>query len=447
MKITVFYTGIRCSFCVIIFQSEREELSGQYVYIKRKKYASGLMWQPMVAGFTTRAYAQKLANGIDRRLNLYVRYNEMVGLGARSNGHRSGMPSIAIEIINALPGYSSMLGAFRVGDRFVLVAVRNGVILHDLLFDDENAVREKYAELNEIPDWNANFAPATWGMPRAVERNLTDLISGRVHAVLHPISRLASGVMSLLLFMIFVLVLLYFFREPINSVFAPKPQMSKINPELAAEYKRKIEEKDKELDKEFNIRQEPVYQPIVMPYDSLPDPYERADLCYRAIGFLMQQIVGWDQQVVECGKTHAVAKFRRSFGTLDDFYTLAGDIMPGVFVQEITDDEIMVRATLPKRDVSLSYDLRDTDTIVRELTSRFQAINIDANISTEVDIVSNGAQSEDVYFVGVIVDTKLIPEQFVKIFEDFGGVYMTKVSWDAIRKMWNYEVIIYAKQN
>lgn len=422
-------------------------MSGQYVHIKRKKYASGLMWQPMVAGFTTRAYAQKLANGIDRRLNLYVRHNEMVGLGARANGLRSGMPSIVIEIINALPGYSSLLGAFKVDGKFVLVAVRNGVILHDLLFEDEDSAREKYAELNEIPDWNATFAPATWGIPRAVERNLVDLISGRVHAVLRPISRIASGMVSLILMVVFVLAVLYFFREPINRVFAPKPQISKINPELAAEYKRKIEEKDKELDAQFDIRQEPVYQPIVMPYDSLPDPFERADLCYRAIGFLMQQVAGWNQTSVECGKTHVSATFRRSFGTLDDFYVIAGDIMPGVFVQEISDDEILVRAKLPDRIVYSSYDLRDVDTIIRELTSRFQSINIDASIVPVVDVISNGAQSADVYFAGVTVDTKLIPEQFIKIFEDFGGVYMTRVSWNATRKMWNYEVIIYGKQN
>ena len=421
-------------------------MSGQYVYIKRKKYASGLVWQPMVAGFTTRAYAQKLANGIDRRLNLYVRYNEMVGLGARSNGLHSGMPSIAIEIINALPGYSSLLGAFQIQDKFVLVAVRNGVILQDLLFNDENAAREKYAELNEIPDWNASFAPAAWGVPRAVERNLIELINGRSHGVLRPISRLASGMMSLILLLIFALMILYFFREPINKVFAPKPQMSKINPELAEEYKRKIEEKDKELDAQFDIRQEPEYQPISMPYDSLPDLYERADLCYRAIGFLMQQVAGWNQSIVECGDTHVVGTFKRSFGTLDDFYIIVGDIMPGVFVQEINDDEIIVRAKLPERELFQSYELRDIDTIVRELTSRFQSINIVANVTPEQDIVSNGRESEVIEFVGVTAETKLIPEQFIKIFEDFGGVYTTKVSWNTDRKMWNYEVIIYAKQ-
>ena len=420
-------------------------MSGQYVYVKRKKYASGLIWQPMVSGFTTRAYAQKLANGIDKHLNLYIRYNGMVGLGARSKGHRSGMPSVAIEIVNALPGYSSMLGAFKVDNKYVLVAVRNGVILQDLLFDDEESAREKYAELNEIPDWNASFAPVSWGMPRAVERNLMELLSGRVHSVLHPISLFARSILSTVLFAVFVFVVLYFFREPINQMFAPKPQIAKINPELAAEYKRQIEEKEKELDKEFEMRQEPEYQPIVMPYDSLPDPFERADLCYRAIGFLMQQIAGWDQTVVECDKSHATATFKRSFGTLDDFYVMAGNIIPGVFVQEINDNEVLVRAKLPDRILAQSYDERDTGTIVRELTSRFQSINMDAEIVPMVDVVSNGAETREVFFVGVSAESKLIPEQFMTIFEDFGGVYMTRVSWNATRKTWNYEVIIYAK--
>ena len=182
-----------------------------------------------------------------------------------------------------------------------------------------------------------------------------------------------------------------------------------------------------------------------MPYDSLPNPEERADLCYRAIGFLMQQIAGWNQTVVECGKSHVTATFKRSFGTLDDFYNIAGDVMPGVFVQEVNDNEVVVRAKLPERVLSQSYDERDTETMVRELTSRFQSINMDAEVVSMVDVVSNGRDSKDVLFVGVSAESKLIPEQFMTIFEDFGGVYMTKVSWNATRKMWNYEVIIYAK--
>lgn len=420
-------------------------MSGQYIHIRRKKYAAGLLWQPLVAGFTPRAYAYKLARGIDKRLNRYIAYNDMVGLGARVNGQRSGMSSIAVEIVDALPGYASMLCAFAVDEKFIIVAVRNGVIIYDLIFDSESAAREKYAELVDIPDWNALFAPASWGMPRAVERDLTDLISGTSHGVLRPISRFGTGVISLILFGLFVFQFLYIFREPINEMFSAKPQMARQNPELVAEYKRQIEEKNKELDKEFNMRQPVPVEPLVMPFDLLPDVAERADLCYRAIGFLMQPVTGWNQTSAECGETHAFATFKRSFGTLDDFYSMAANIMPGVFVQEISDDEILVRAKLPERVPVPSRDTRDSDEMVRELTSRFQAINLDANLTVVVDAVSNETQSVELYVVEVSAESKLVPSQFMLIFDDFGGVYMTKAAWNVARRTWNYEVIIYAK--
>lgn len=420
-------------------------MSGQYIHIRRKKYAAGLLWQPLVAGFTPRAYAYKLAHGIDKRLNRYIAYNDMVGLGARVNGQRSGMSSIAVEIVDALPGYASMLCAFAVDEKFIIVAVRNGVIIYDLIFDSESAAREKYAELVDIPDWNALFAPASWGMPRAVERDLTDLISGTSHGVLRPISHFGTGVISLILFGLFVFQFLYIFREPINEMFSAKPQMARQNPELVAEYKRQIEEKNKELDKEFNMRQPVPVEPLVMPFDLLPDVAERADLCYRAIGFLMQPVTGWNQTSAECGETHAFATFKRSFGTLDDFYSMAANIMPGVFVQEISDDEILVRAKLPERVPVPSRDTRDSDEMVRELTSRFQAINLDANLTVVVDAVSNETQSVELYVVEVSAESKLVPSQFMLIFDDFGGVYMTKAAWNVARRTWNYEVIIYAK--
>lgn len=398
----------------------------------------------MVTGFTSRAYAYKLARGIDHKLNRYIAYSGMIGLGARSNGIRSGMPSIAAEIIESLPGYASMLCAFSVDNKFVLIAVRNGVILYDLLFDNEADARAKYAELTEIPDWNALIAPADWGMPRTVERDIKDLVLGNNHGVLRPISRFGAGAISLLLMLLFGILFLYIFREPINQIFTPKPQVAKINPELADEYKRQIEEKNKELDKEYNLRQELEKEPLVMPYELLPDMVERADLCYKAIGFVMQPVTGWVQISAECDEKYVSAVFRRSFGTLDDFYSIAGNIMPGVFVQEMNDDEVTVRAKLPERVPVPSRDMRDTDTIMRELTSRFQAIKLNAGINAVADIVSNGAQSAEVFVVEVSADSKLIPYQFMQIFDDFGGVYMTKASWSMTKKMWNYEVIIYA---
>ncbi|MBO4746412.1 MAG: type 4b pilus protein PilO2 [Alphaproteobacteria bacterium] len=419
-------------------------MTGQYIHIRRKKYAAGLLWQPMVAGFTPRAYAYKLARGIDKKLNRYIAYSGMIGLGARSAGQRSGMPSIAAEIIESLPGYASMLCAFHVDGKFVLVAVRNGVILHDLLFTNESDARAKYAELTEIPDWNALIAPSEWGMPRAVDRNLADILSGTNHGVLRPISRVGAGALSFLLLLIFALVFLYLFREPINQMFTPTPQTLNINPELAEKYKQQLEEKNKELDKEYNMRQEPVIEPLVMPFDSLPDVTERADLCFKAIGFLMQPVTGWIQVSAECNETYVNATFRRSFGTLEDFYAVAADIMPGVFVQEISDNEISVRAKLPARAKAPSRDSRDADTIVRDLTSRFQAIKMNVNMDVVSDIVANDTQSQEIDIVQISAESKMIPYEFMQIFYDFDGVYMTKASWNMIKKIWNYEVIIYA---
>jgi hypothetical protein len=415
----------------------------QYVQIRRKKYAAGLLWQPLVSGFTPRAYAYKLSRGIDKRLNLYIAYNNMIGLGMRANGLRPGMPSVAAEIIEALPGYSSVLCAFKVDGKFVLVAVRNGVILQDLLFEDETKAREKYAELSEIPDWNAAFAPAAWGMPRAVERNLSDLLFGNTHGALRQIYTIASNIASLVLLVSFIFLVLYAFRDSINQMFLPKPQMAKIDPELQAEYKRQIEEKNKELDAMYNTH--PEQEPLVMPYESLPDMMERANICYRAIGFLMQQVSGWNQTSAECSETHAFATFKRSFGTLDDFYVIAGQVMPGIFVQEISENEILARAKLPERIREYSRDDRDPDTLMRELTSRFQAVNLDANITVVVDTISNKSQSQEIYVAEISAESKLVPEQFMQIFDGFGGVYMTKVTWNVARRTWNYEVIIYAK--
>lgn len=418
-------------------------MAGQYVQIHRKKYAAGLLWQPLVSGFTPRAYAAKLAHGIDKKRGLYTVYRQMVGLGARRLGHRSGMPSVAAEIAEALSEYSSVLAVFQVGQKYVLVAIRNGIILHDMLFDDMASARAMYVDLAKIPDWGALFAPGVWGMPRAVERDLIEMISGAGRAILRPISRFGANFISLLMMMVFILLMMYVFREPINQMVSPKPQIAKINPELALEYKRQIEEKNKELDEQYNTHQEP--EPLVMPYELLPDVAARADLCYRAIGFLMQQVTGWNQTSAECGETHAVATFKRDFGTVDGFYSVAEKIMPGVFVQEISDDQISVRAKLPILANVASQDSRDTDSLVRDLVSRFQGINTGANIMSVVDTVTNGTQSAELFLVEVSAESKLSPSEFMRIFDGVGGVYMTKAVWNTMKKIWNYEVIIYAK--
>ena len=404
-----------------------------------------MFWQPIGTAYVARTYARNLAKSIDKKLNLFTEYRGMVGLGTSRAGHRAGMSAIAADVMESLAEYTSFLGAFATDKRYIVVAVRNGVILEDKVFDTEAQAREEYVKLSEIPDWGALIAPGAWGMPRAVERSLGEVVSHGTHAVLHTISRLGSRMTSVLMILGFLVLMLYLFKDPIAKMIAPRPQVADINPELIKEYKRQIEEKNKELDKQFEIEKPLPPEPIVMPYESLPDPVVRAQVCYQAIGFVMQPVMGWNQLSATCGQQYVDAEFQRSFGTLGEFYNIASELMPAVLVQELSEDFVKVQANLPKVDSYASQDERDAETIVRDVTTLFQSLDTNVETNIVVDTLTNGVDVAVVNVVEVAASSKLIPMQFMKIFEDFGGVYMTSCTWDVARRIWNYEVIIYAK--
>jgi hypothetical protein len=217
-----------------------------------------------------------------------------------------------------------------------------------------------------------------------------------------------------------------------------------LDPELVAEYKRQVEEKNKELDAQFEIKKEEV-KPLVMPYSELPVPMARAKQCYQAIGFLMQPITGWVQTNVSCDETTATAEFTRKYGSLDAFYVMAEKFLPGVNVDELNEDTLRVNVALPEIPRAASQDENDALTVERNVISLFQAIDTDAKTNVVVDTLSNGVDTANLNIVEIEVSSKLLPMQFIKIFDDFGGVYMTRCLWNAISRTWNYEVIIYAK--
>ena len=419
-------------------------MSGQVITLNKKKYAVGLFWQPTGAGYVARSYARTLARSVDKKLNLYTEYRGMVGLGARRAGHRSGMDSAAAAVVDALGEFSSFLAVFAVDKKFYLVAVRNGIILEDKLFEREEDARSEYFKLSEIPDWAALFAPAPWGMPRAVERNLSDLTIRAIRAQLRPISRAWGVIASVLLIVAFVVSSIWFFREPLQQMNAAS-EISEMDSELVAEYEKQVEEKNKELDAAFEIEKAPAPEPIVLPYEYLPDPMERAQVCYQAMGFLMQPITGWNQTSVECGESYATVRFVRDYGTLDDFYMMATELMPASFVQQESEKSLTVRAKLPDVSTYASIDERDVETVLRAVMTAFQGIDTPADAQMVVDTLTNGVDTIYLNVVEVAAESKLIPTEFMQIFDDFGGVYMTKCVWNASSRTWNYEVIIYAK--
>lgn len=413
----------------------------QVIIVNHKKYATGLFWQPLRVGNTAQNYARQLAKNGDKKYTLYVGYKSMVGLTDTYEGANAGMPSAAIEIVSALSDLVSFLGVFQTeNNNYYLIAVRNGVIIRDILLTDSESARKVYAQMVEIPDWGALFAPSAWGIPKSQEKLLSDLMGHGANVKLREISTVKSmipSVVFLILFAIFGYVVL---KNSVNNRNLNKPVISA---EKIAEYKKQIESKTQNIaDK---ILPETTEQNIDYAYNHLPNVNERADLCYKAIAFVMQPVMGWNQTYAKCDEEYVSASFSRDFGTLNDFYDIGGDLMPGAMVQQMSEDEIVVRIKLPTLKTYSSIDERDQTTLMRDVTTIFQQSNINANIQGVIDRVSTDSGTENVYVTEVGVASKLIPSEFMRAFDGFDGVYMPSVTWRANTKMWNYEIIIYSK--
>ena len=142
----------------------------QVITVNRKKFATGLFWQPLGVGNTAQNYAKQLSKSGDKKYTLYVGYKSMVGLTDTHEGATAGMASAAVEIVSALSEFVSFLGVFRADAYYYLIAVRNGVIIRDILLNDAESARKLYTQLAEIPEWGALFAPAAWGIPKSQEK-------------------------------------------------------------------------------------------------------------------------------------------------------------------------------------------------------------------------------------------------------------------------------------
>ena len=412
----------------------------QVMTINHKKYATGLFWQPVDPLVTPYIYARQLVAKGPKKYNLLTEYKSMVGLADTRDGARAGMPVAAAAVVNTFSEFVSFLGVFQVGKDYYLIAVRNGVIIRDVLMDSETEVRKIYAELSNMPDWGALFAPASWGMPRSQEKILSQIIKKDGVPKLRQMSIIKTLVPSIIAVVVFLIVAVAFLYSPLFKT-NKSPNTTMLSPELAAEYQRQIQAKNAELDRQFKVEK----KYVVYPYDTLPYVMDRAHLCYKAIGFMMQPVMGWNQKDIDCGESYVTADFTRDFGTLNDFYVVGADLMPGGVVTQKSENSVNVRVKLPELKTHASIDERTQEDVMRDIVSIFQQVNMRADIRIVNETVRGGSNRETVNVIEVVADSKLIPMEFMQIFNDFDGVYMKSVSWAVENKIWSYKVLVYTK--
>ncbi len=413
----------------------------QVMIINRKKYATGLFWQPVNPLITPFLYARQLIAKSNKKYNLLTEYKSMIGLADYHDGARAGMVAGASAVMNSFSEFVSFMGVFQVGNNnYYLIAVRNGVIIRDILLDKESEARKMYAELSNMPDWGGLFAPASWGMPRSQEKILSQVIKKDAGSKLRQMSIIKSILPSVIAVVVFLIAGIAFLYSPLFKT-KDTPNTAKLNPELAAEYQRQLQAKNEELDKQFKVER----KTFEYPYNKLPNPMDRARLCYKAVGFMMQPVMGWNQRSVDCGESHVSAVFSRDFGTLNDFYVVGGDLMPGGIVTQRSENDIDVRVKLPALNTGSSIDERDQETAMRDIVSIFQQANMPAGIKATNETVRTGINRETINIIEITATSKLIPMEFMQIFNGFGGVYMKSVNWEVGGKNWSYKILVYTK--
>jgi hypothetical protein len=420
-------------------------MAGQVITIERKKYAAGLFWQPLASGQNARGLAAaRLAKSIPGAVKYFTEYRSMVGIGWRSLGHRRRMPSAAAEVMDAFSDYNSFLAAFAVRQGFYLVAARNGIIIQDKLFADEASARAEYDQLVALPDWGLLVAPAHWSIARAEEKLLSEVVSGDTRYYLAPVSKIGSIIISAVVLIALFAGIFFVFREPLKHTIKPKQRAVEIDESVREAYKRKLEARDAALVSAARITM-PAAQPVVMPYDNIPDVSERARQCFEAIAFLMQVIPGWNQTDAECEGDHAAVNLHRRFGIITDVYEFVVDKMPGVEIVENSDSDMALIMELPELPGQSRLAEQDADTVVRNINSIFQLMGHDADVRRSIETVRGAGAMASVNIVLIVATSSLQPQEFVKIFEDYDAVLLSSVRWNAALRKWNYEVKIYVK--
>lgn len=412
------------------------------VTIERKKYAVGLFWQPLPSGQNSYDFAKQLSKQIPGSVKFYTEYRSMVCVGSRALGHRRGMKIAAVELLNSFSEYNSFLAEFFTPQGFWIVGVRNNIVIFDQLFTSEADAKREFIKLVALPDWDIIIASGSWNIPRAVEKPLREIVVGNSKEALQPIGGAAGNVFSLIVFALIAFGFWHFFHEPIITMFSPRPQQAKINPEVLAEYKRQLAEKDAQIKKQYDTQ--PVK--IVMPYESLPDVSLRAGQCWKSIAYVMQPITGWTQQGAECYETGVRARLNRSYGTLSGLHDLVAKKIKNSIISENTDSDVTIDVkTESLNSIKNSEPSKLVPEIVFAVNTAFQSINEIANVRTSTESVGDGANTSVINIVMVSATSKLKPDEFIKIFDGLAPMSLVSVKWDARSRIWNYEVKIYAK--
>ncbi len=411
------------------------------VKIAGKSYAVGLFWQPVQ---NEKTYIKEIEVSVQTVLpgaNLYALRKgaaTQYGLGATSYGHKSGMPSGASAIANALRDKPSAVCVFKLEEGWWFITIRNNLILseEDTVYTNEDDAKEAFNSMLSIPDWGYKIAPAEWEIEDTTEISLTDLL-GRGQAV--ELRKISSGLQKNV---IILLVLAFFGWQYYSGVQEDKAEAERIAAKRERDRKRKLEERNK-----------PPPPPPAAPWEALTSPEDFSKKCTILVINSTAVVPGWDLQDSTCIEKQFSTNWRRAFGSpgwifeakkfgsipkimelksKDKTYTNVVGTIDIPFVKHEKSEPNLTKVELQKKLNDLFHDLQIKGL---RLVDKKQTVKDPNNSSYSKDYLYTEFKFSDASY--------RMPLDWVKIFKDIKGLEFDSIKWNDKTRKWEYLGKIY----
>ena len=396
-------------------------------------YAASIFWQPLLNVDNPLPEVKEAAENILEGADLYVARkgkSPQFGLCSSSQGFTRGLTSAAIALVTRLGNVPSFMGVFKVDTGWWYICFRNDVILSDgdTLFVDEKDAKDQFISMLAVPDWEALFAPAEWGIEEARTDELGPLLEKGLQVGLSKINASNDNLMLGVIIVGFAIIA-WFGYSTIQSMFFTPPEAPVIAPVEQVEA--------------------PVYvPPEPKPWEKLENPIDVMRNCYQAVKKVVQITVpGWKLEGVTCdSSTGLVTSWKRELGRLT-WMEQALNVSGVEFSSRVlSSDGNTVMVTMPIGEISTlnsppEYNVVDLTNIINDIN---QTLGIDIKI-TQNNWVSPRGNTYDL--VEFTIQSNNDPLNWIELLMRFSGLSIKTVTYDINNSSWTYKGEIYELQS
>lgn len=168
---------------VVLKEPLEVDYDGQKVIrIGKKKAAIGLFWQTKTDDQKIKTIVSDLSEVADYSLYVPVAKGRQIGLADREEGYNAKHLA-GVTLFSERLQARNWIGVFQIddtGDKYWLVAFREGMVFQDIFLDSYTAAREAFDIDMRAPGWEVIYAPDAWGVS-----GTSDLKLGQIADIKH----------------------------------------------------------------------------------------------------------------------------------------------------------------------------------------------------------------------------------------------------------------------